>query len=214
MTAPAVAPVCLLNGSLRGDNASSHRFLSHLEARLAARHMSVVRFAVRSGAAATYPDELFATLDEASAVVVACPLYVYCLPGGVMRFLEGWARYAETHPARRRPRLYPIVNCAFVVPETITEALRVWRHCATRLGLEYRFGLAIAAGPIAVMTSAVHPRLRRALDAIAGDIQSGSHAPERDVFIKPIVPRMFMDAVREFLDWRVQRDIRKSTAST
>lgn len=213
MNASVTRPVCLLNGSLRGEAASSYRFLTRLETRLAALQVPTCHVAVRGGAAAHYEDAALAALDEAVAVVVACPLYGYCLPGGLMRLLESWARYATSHPAPRRPRLYAIVNCGYVVPETMTEAIRVLQHFCARVGLEFRFAVAIAGGPITLMTSPVHGRLRRALNAIAIDIHARSLDRRPDHFIKPIVPRILMDCVREFLDWRVQRDIRKSAES-
>lgn len=209
----AVRPVCLINGSLRGKDASSYRFLTKVEASLDALHIAALHVAVRGGPAAPYEDEMLARLEQAPAVVVACPLYGYCLPGGLMRLLESWAQYAERHPSPHRPRLYAIVNCGYVVPETMTEAIQVLRHFSARLGLSYRFAVAIATGPVAVMTSPVDIRLRRALRAIPLDIQAQHSDPKPDLFIKPMVPRLFLDSVREFLDWRVQRGLRKSEAS-
>lgn len=209
MTASTSGTVCLVTGSLRGERSSSHRFLQRLERLLLDKGMTTNAVTVRGGASATYADAEFAAMEACDAVVIAAPLYSYCLPSGLMRLFECWSRYAAGHPRGRCIRVYAIINCGFVVPETMTEAISVVRHFSRRLGFEWRFAVAIASGPVAVLTSSLDRRLRNAFDAVASDIVSGSRDALPDRFIKPIVPRVFLDTVREYLDWRVQRDIQK-----
>ncbi len=79
--------VCLVNGSLRGEKASSHHFLSRVAKHLVANGHVVTRIAVQPGAGVHYAAETLKVLNEAAAVVLAFPLYGYCLPGGLMRLL-------------------------------------------------------------------------------------------------------------------------------
>lgn len=202
--------VCLINGSQRGDKASSNHFLSSVEKHLVAKGHVVIRVAVEPGSGYRYPAETLRVLNDAAAVVLAFPLYGYCLPGGLMRLLEAWAAYAGPHPPRAGLRFYAIVNCGFVVPQTMGEAIRVIKHFCARAGLEHRFSLAVACGPVAVMTEFLDRRLHRAYGAIAADVDLQGHEPLRDVYVRPLVPRVFMDSIREFLDARVQRNIERT----
>ena len=205
--------VCLLNGSLRGERASSQHFLQRVDAGLARRGWCVTSLGVEPGAAHVYPSHVLSVLHGADAVVLASPLYGYCLPGGLMRLLEAWAEFARAHPRQRPARLYAIINCGFVVPATIAEAIAVVRHFCARAGLEYRFALAIACGPVAVVTEPIDPRLRRAYRQLVEDIHAGPHAPASDIYLEPLVPRLLLDLVRETLDARVRRDIARRARS-
>lgn len=202
--------VCLVNGSLRGDESSSCHFLNSVEQRLRANGHAVRRIAAEPGSGFQYAAETLRILNEAAAVVLACPLYGYCLPGGLMRLLEAWAEHAGQNRPRTGLRFYGIVNCGFPVPETMEEALRVIKHFCARLGFAYRFSVAVASGPVAVMTERVDLRLKRAYRAIAEDVGLDSRGPMRDVYLKPLVPRFFMDRIREYLDARVQRNIERA----
>jgi len=184
MNAPASGgKVCLVNGSLRGQKASSAHFLNRVGKLLAARNIGTAQVSVRPRLPHGYPEEILAALNSADAVILAFPLYCYCLPGGLMRLLEEWARYAMSHPIEKRPRVYGIANCGFVLPETNTEAVGVLKHFCARLGLHWRFAIEIACGPAVVATELIDIKLRRALKSVATDIQSGSTGPKGDVLI-------------------------------
>ncbi len=90
------------------------------------------------------------------------------------------------------------------------EAIRVIKHFCARAGLEHRFSIAVASGFMAVITELVDLRLKRAYRAIAADVDLEGHESMRDLYIKPLVPRIFMDCIREYLDVRVQKDIERT----
>ncbi|MCX6093363.1 MAG: hypothetical protein NTY63_00865 [Candidatus Bipolaricaulota bacterium] len=205
--------VCLVNGSLRGQKATSCRLLDRLSRLLDTSQVDVTRVSARARLAQSYPEEDLAALDGADAVVFAFPLFAYCLSGAAIRLLEEWARFARSRPATKRARVYAIVNCASALPEINAEAIRVVKHFCARLGLEWRFAVAIGGGPIVVMTAPIDLKLRRALRSIAADIQTGSREPMGDVFIRPMLPRILMDTVRQHLDRKALRDLTAATAS-
>ncbi len=197
--------VCLVNGSLRGQKATSYRLLDRLSKFLDTSRVEATRISARARFAQSYPEEDLATLANADVVVFAFPLFVYCLSGAAIRLLEEWARFASRRPAARRARVYVIVNCASAMPEINAEAVRVVKNFCARLGLEWRFAVAAGCGPAVLMTAPIDLKLRRALRSIAADIQTGSREPMDDVFITPMLPRILMDTVRQHLDRQAAR---------
>lgn len=205
--------VCLVSGSLRGRKATSYRLLDRLNRFLNPSQVEVTRVLARARLAESYPEEDLAALAGADAVVFAFPLFAYCLSGAAIRLLEEWARFAVNRPAAERARVYAIVNCASAMPEISAEAIRVVRNFCARLGLEWRFAVAIGGGPIAVMTAPIDLKLRRALRSIAADIQTGSHEPPTDdLLIRPMLPKVLMNSVREYLDRKALKDLTKTSA--
>ena len=101
---PSDRYVCLLNGSLHEKAASQH-FLKRVEKQFTAAGVVVAPVAVQPGAAHVYPEVTLRLLNDASAVVLASPIYSYSLPGGLMRLLEAWAHYAHEHPRPAPPIL-------------------------------------------------------------------------------------------------------------
>lgn len=202
-------PVCLVNGSLRGRKASSLRFLSMVDKRLSRRGIVAERVAVRARVPHGYLADLLGTLDQAGAVVLAFPLFNYCLPSGLMRLLEAWAGWEGRRPGPRPTRVYAIVNCAYPVPETNLEAMSVMRHFCDRLGLQWRGAIAIGGGPVAALTASVDVRLHRAIGRIVADIESEEGGPMEDAFLRPLLPRAIMDGFREHYDRIAERQLKQ-----
>lgn len=74
------------------------------------------------------------------------------------------------------------------------------RNFCARLGLSYRFAIAIAAGPVTVMTMKVpflNLRLKKAFTDLVKDAGGDETARREDVFIKPIIPREILIKVKE-----------------
>ncbi|MGA2478115.1 MAG: hypothetical protein ABSG63_05125 [Spirochaetia bacterium] len=207
MNTPAIrGQVCLVNGSLRGLKASSFRFLSRVGKLLGDGNVDITRISVRAHLPNGYPEDTLAAVNSAETVVLAFPLFVYCLPGGFMRFLEEWARHASIHPAPRRTRVYAIVNSGSALPETNEEAIRVIKHFCSRLGLQWRFAIAIGGGMAVQAMAFMDLRLRKAMMSIAADIRAGSCEPVDNIPLKPLLPRILMDTVREYLDRNSLKD--------
>lgn len=198
--------VCLVNGSLRGPKASSNRFLARIERFLDPAKIEVAHLSVRAKLPNGYPEETVASLNSADAVVLAFPLFSYCLPGATIRLLEEWARYAKFRPAGGGTRVYVLVNCGYADPKVNEEAIRVVRNFCVRLGLDWRFAVAIGCGPAVLMTAPIDLRLRRALKSVAEDIQTRGREPRGDLSIRPMLPKVLMDTVRTSLDRRALRE--------
>ena len=192
--------VCLVNGSLRGRSASSLIFLNDLAARLVAPEFSSSLIGMTPGRSLPRPTRAFGAMACADAVVLAFPLFAYCLSGGFVRFLEDYLEYLDSEGGTRSgTRLYAIVNCGYPDPRITVEALRVVRNFCARAGLEYRFSVAIGCGPAAVMTRKVpllNRKINRAWRSIASDIESPGGGRE-DIFVRPGIPKAILLRIKD-----------------
>jgi multimeric flavodoxin WrbA len=193
--------VYFLNGSLRGEKASSLEFLKRVSAGMNAADFHVDRLTVKAVVNGRYPHETLAVMANADAVVIAFPLFVYTLPGALTRFLEDFYSYAqEGERYNKRAKVFAIINCGFPEPWIIEEAVRVVKNFCARLGLSYRFAIAIGGGPVTVMTMKVpflNPRLKKAFTGIVKDVGGDETAQKEDVFVKPIIPKAILIKIKE-----------------
>ncbi len=206
--------VCLVNGSLRGPKATSRRLLARLERLLDPAQVEASHISVRAKLPNGYSEETLAALHASDAVVLAFPLFSYCLPGATIRLLEEWARYSKCSTAAGNTRVYVLVNCGYANPKVNAEAIRIARNFCVRLGLEWRCAIAIGCGPAVLMTAPIDLRLQRALRSVAADIQMGGSEPKGDLLIRPMLPKVLMDAVRLSLDRRALREVMRQQHKT
>jgi hypothetical protein len=193
--------VCLLNGSLRGEKASSLQFLNRISARMDAGDFHVDRFTVRAGVTGSFPHEALAVAADADVIVMAFPLFSYTLSGALTKFLEDFSFHVqEGQHYVKHAKIFAIINCGFPEPWIIEEAIRVIRNFCGRLGLCYRFSIAIGGGPVTVMTMKVpffNLRLKEAFASLVKDAGCGETARREDIFIKPIIPKPILIKIKE-----------------
>jgi multimeric flavodoxin WrbA len=123
--------------------------------------------------------EDFEKMSKADALVIAFPLYVFCMPGILTRFLQDYYQYImESGKSSGRLKVYAIVNCGFPEPGINIEAVRVIRSFSSHIGARFRFGILIGGGGIlvgqkgkSVMKKTVR-KLNNAFTEIATDISS------------------------------------------
>lgn len=188
--------IVLIDGSPRPEEkTASARFLARAESvwrdEEYEKRFINVRKSLQNG-----PEADYAGILEADAVVLAFPLYYFCLPGLLMRFLEDCEKYGREHGGRKKPaKIYAIVNCGFPEPGINAEAVRVVGCFSRRIGAQFRFGVLIGGGPMIASMDAVGPvkkayeKLDGALRTMAADLR-GEAAPELpDVLIQPSFPR-------------------------
>ncbi|HWP97328.1 MAG TPA: NAD(P)H-dependent oxidoreductase [Syntrophomonadaceae bacterium] len=91
--------------------------------------------------------EDFETIFNADAVIIAFPLYIFCMPGILTRFLEDYYKfYIERGEATSNVKVYAIVNCGFPEPEINLEAIRVIKSFCYHINAHFRFGILIGGG--------------------------------------------------------------------
>jgi len=105
----------------------------------------------------------FETMKSADALLIIFPLYFYCLPGMLMRFLEDYAGFIGGNGAPQK--VYAIVNCGFPDPEINNEAISVVKSFARHIGAEFGFGISIDSGGI-LLSAKDTPFVKKAIKTI------------------------------------------------
>lgn len=123
--------------------------------------------------------ENYKYLIKADAVIIAFPLYIFCIPGILMRFLQDYYRfYLENKIDSGSPKIYAIVNSGFPEPEINFEAVRVIESFCRHVNANFRFGVQIGCGGMLPgaegkpIMKKVEQKLNKAFCLIAEDIQN------------------------------------------
>jgi hypothetical protein len=138
----------IINGSPKPDsNPSVSEYLSSLaETRVSNDEIRIERFSARKtvlGGAT----EAYSAMLESDAILFIFPLYFFCLPGQLSRFLQDYAAFAMAqNNGGKSPRIYAMINCGFPEDEINGDALRVIESFSRAIGAQYRFGLMIGGG--------------------------------------------------------------------
>lgn len=190
--------VILINGSPRPEErTASSGFLTHVEAILKdgeyEKQFINVRKSLKTG-----PEADYAALLDADAIVLSFPLYFFCLPGVLMRFLEDYEKYFRVHGEQKKSaKVYAIVNCGFPEPEINMEAIRVIGCFSRHIGAQFRFGVLIGGGPMISSVEGIGPvkkayeKLDAAIQTMSDDICGETSRILPNVLIKPSFPRRF-----------------------
>jgi Putative NADPH-quinone reductase (modulator of drug activity B) len=191
-----VKKVVLINGSPRlEEKTASAGFLTHAETVLQdgefEKQLIHVRKSLKNGVEADY-----AKMLEADVLIFAFPLYYFCLPGLLTRFLEDYEKYIREHGGQKKSaKVYAIVNCGFPEPEINAEAVRVIGCFSRHIGARFRFGVLIGGGPMISSAGGAGPvkeayeKLEAAIRTIAGDICSEAAQAPQNVLIRVSFPR-------------------------
>jgi hypothetical protein len=164
--------------------------------------------------------EAYAEMAEADAMLVVFPLYIFCLPGILMRFLQDYQAYAAVRPGGAKNALvYAVINCGFPEPEINEHAALVIGRFAAAVGARFRFGVLIGGGG---MISYHAPQIKKtlalygaAVERIKSEIGGGSLMQTENVAILLSIPRWLYFFMGN-LGWRIvarkngvrQRDLR------
>lgn len=138
-------------------------------------------------------DEAFMAIAAADAMIIIFPLYIFCLPGITMRFLQSYGEYAAALPERKRAAVYTVVNCGFPEPGINSEAVRVVGRFADAIGAQFCFGVMIGGGGMITMNVQPVKKLREkyqeTMQRIKAEIESGRFMPAEDVSLRVGFPR-------------------------
>ncbi len=139
-------------------------------------------------------EEAFAAMAEADAMIFIFPLYVFCLPGLLMRFLQDYKAYADAHPqARWDVRVYAVVNCGFPEPEINEQAVEVIGRFAAAVGARFGFGVMIGSGGMMTVNVAPAQKMVRQFSdimrRIAAEVAAGAAAPAETLCLRIGFPR-------------------------
>lgn len=189
--------IVTISASPKTGESSVSELLASMAARSFADGASVTNIVVRRSMPSGRDEESFKAMLDADAIVFTFPLYFFCLPGILMRFLQDYTAYRAQHAASARsPKVYAIVNCGFPEPELTREAVRVIRSFCAHTDAQFRFGIMLGGGGMllgakdAPFMKKFMEKLSAALCAMTEDIE-GCGKPPEDVTISVNFPRKF-----------------------
>ena len=126
-------------------------------------------------------DQAFAVMANADAIVMVFPLYFFCMPSMLTRFMQDFtAAYPKSN---RIANVYAIVNCGFPEAEINREAMRVVEQFAKKTGASFRGGLMIGCGGMllgaksAPFMRPVYAQIDALFTRIKSDMLSGESQP-------------------------------------
>jgi multimeric flavodoxin WrbA len=135
----------------------------------------------------------FETMKKADAMLIVFPLYFFCMPGMLTRYLEDYAQYVGSQG--KPQKIYTIVNCGFPEPEINEEAIRVIQSFSRHIGASFRFGVGFGSGGMimgakeAPFMKKVMQTLNDAFDLMAKDMSDTQLPPLKNVYINVSFPR-------------------------
>jgi len=191
--------LCLINGSLRGRQSTSHFLLNTLEIQLGTAQQRVVREALSLTKVTSGLADLAANLSCYDTLVIALPLFCYCVPSGLLRLLVELGKRPHTG---KQPVLFVIVYSGFPLPRASREALRVLHIFAAKNNWIWG-GSLVAGGGMAFKYTENLPLLGHRLDApfsiLASAVRGEQDIPP-DLSVQPPVPRVLTDFIRNSMD--------------
>ncbi len=187
----------LIDASPRTTDASTSRWLAtRVESHMNAQRTRISRIHVRESFTKAQTDQDFQTMLQADALIFVFPLYIFCLPGQLMRFLQDYDRYrAGRSGSASNPLIYAVVNCGFPEPDINAEAVRVIQSFAEKIRATFRFGVMIGSGPMlygainAPFMKKTRDELAHAFQAVNIDIVSNGQEIVEDYHIYARFPR-------------------------
>ena len=127
----------LLNGSLRGDNSNTGKFLKKLS-----ESTGEGTEIINLPAYLNKTDELIKILSGADKIVLGMPMYVDGIPSALLRIME---LMEKTGPSGDK-KIYTVVNMGFYESRQIRNVLTQVRKWSEKCGYSYCGGVAIGAG--------------------------------------------------------------------
>lgn len=200
--------VLVLEGSPKKQRSSSKAIGNYLISKLVAKSWQAEQIHVYHAIKSTESkQDMIDSIEHADLIILACPLYVDCLPAGVIRGLEliyQHRRIAATHSTTsvKSPGFLAILNCGFPESNHNHVAIDICRNFSQQVQFEWLGGISIGMGGVI----AGHPleqrgkmvyHLLEALDLTADALSQGFAAPADAITTaqKPFMPK--------FLYWKM-----------
>jgi hypothetical protein len=189
--------IILVNASPRTEGkSSSDVFLTMLDNRIVKGDIHIKKINVLHSINKQMTKQDFEIIFQANAIVFAFPLYFFCIPGLLMRFLDDYYQfYQKKEKQYKGTKIYAIVNCAFPEPNINEEAVRIIKSFCRHIKADFRFGILIGGGRMITMTKDAFfmrktiSNLEHALDFMANDAINGGHSILENVLISPNFPK-------------------------
>lgn len=137
--------------------------------------------------------DAFEAMQNADAIILFFPLYIFCMPALLTRFLQD---FAANHPhTKRASNVYAIVNCGFPEPEINEEAMRVLKSFSAQTGRTFLGGVMVGCGGMIIgaqdapFMRAVFGAIDSLFSRVRHDMLSGETAPSATIATTVKFPR-------------------------
>lgn len=163
--------VVLVSASPKIGTISVSGFLTDLqENQMKEQGLDLYRIDVRKSLTKGTPENDFQAMLQADAIIFTFPLYIFCLPGLLMRFLQDFFEYQSINKNDHKPYVYSVVNCGFPEAWINQEAVDVIKSFSRSIGATFRFGVLIGGGGMLVRTHD-KPFMRKTMNKIVGSFR-------------------------------------------
>ncbi len=189
--------IVMISASPKAGTESTSAFLADLQARIF-REMgfSTLRLDVRGSMVRGSVESDYAAMLEADAIIITFPLYIYCLPGMLMRFLQDYTDFCrEAGRKNSGTRVYAVANCGFAEAWINREAIGVVSSFSRSIDAMFRFGLLIGGGGMLVGTCDA-PFMRKTMGRISGtfikmgeDIKNACTDQAENILVEAGIPQ-------------------------
>lgn len=140
--------VVFINGSPKMSSTSASDFLAGFgEGQMNSDTFQISRVNVRESITLKQCEKDFEAMLNADGLIFAFPLYIFCLPAILMRFLQDYYIYFNKNKDRsKKTKVYAIVNCGFPEADICGEAVRVMECFSKRIEADFGFGILMGGG--------------------------------------------------------------------
>ncbi len=185
--------IALLSGSPHLNGSTSMKMLNLLKSRLGADCSAEVVEAGKSILQNNQQQD-YLRMDAADAIVIAFPLYVYCLPGALTEFLVGYSEHRNSRGKPAQQKVYAVINCGFPESRINDDAAHVIKRFCQEASASYRFSVMIGSGgmlqPLKMLPSVQKTwrEIGSAFDRMIRDIREGRTGPD-DIHLDSRLPK-------------------------
>jgi len=188
--------VLLLVGSPKSSSSTSNSLGDYLISRLEQLSLAVDKeYIYKLVRKEDGQKKLLTKVEEASMIILAFPLYVDCLPAGVIKALELIADHRKSKKDRKKQGFAIIINCGFPEAQQNNTAIAICKIFAREVGFEWRGALSLGMGG-AIGGRSLEERggmvrnVIKGLDLAAQALAEGKDIPEEaiELFGKRFIP--------------------------
>jgi len=139
--------VLLLVGSPKGSSSTSNSLGDYLISRLEQLGLTIGKeYIYKLVRKEEGQKKLLTKVEEADMIILAFPLYIDCLPAGVIKALELIADHRKSKRDREKQEFAIIINCGFPETQQNNTAIAICKNFSREVGFEWRGALSLGMG--------------------------------------------------------------------
>ena len=188
--------VLLLVGSPKGSSSTSNSLGDYLISQLEQLGLTVGKeYLYKLVRKEEGQKKLLTKVEEADLIILTFPLYVDCLPAGVIKALELIADHRKLKSDREKKGFAIIINCGFPETQHNNTAVAICKIFSREVGFEWKSALSLGMGG-AIGSQSLEERggmvrnVIKGLDLTAQALTEGENIPDEaiELFEKKFIP--------------------------